>query len=97
MRKPRTAEVTAHLQSDIKFVCNVVTNNNDYKWRSDIEKLKLLMMEKNLLSILLMELPQNFLLLKRKSIANMNLVWEIKCLLVFGLDIFQKQKMVEQR
>ncbi|OSB18721.1 hypothetical protein B2H94_06325 [Clostridium sporogenes] len=42
MRKPRTAEVTAHLQSDIKFVWNVVTNNNDYKWRSDIEKIEII-------------------------------------------------------
>ncbi|MCS4468145.1 hypothetical protein JTS96_04710 [Clostridium botulinum] len=91
MRKPRTAEVTAYLQSDIKSVWNVVTNNNDYKWRSDIEKLKLLMMEKNLLSILLVELLQNFLLLKRKSIANINLVWEIKCLLVLDWTFFRNK------
>lgn len=42
MRKPRTAEVTAYLQSDIKSVWNVVTNNNDYKWRSDIEKIEII-------------------------------------------------------
>ncbi|MBD5639277.1 hypothetical protein HYI18_11895 [Clostridium botulinum] len=42
MRRPRTAEVTAYLQSDIKFVWNVVTNNNDYKWRSDIEKIEII-------------------------------------------------------
>ncbi|AUN17617.1 hypothetical protein B2H91_03310 [Clostridium botulinum] len=42
MRKTRTAEVTAYLQSDIKSVWNVVTNNNDYKWRSDIEKIEII-------------------------------------------------------
>lgn len=40
MGKCRTAEVIAYFNSDIKSVWNVVTNNNDYKWRSDLDKIE---------------------------------------------------------
>lgn len=41
MEKARTSEVTAYFDSDIKSVWNVVTNNKDYKWRSDIERIEI--------------------------------------------------------
>ncbi|BDR81150.1 hypothetical protein DP145_12545 [Clostridium tetani] len=42
MGKARTSEVTAYFNSNIKSVWNVVTNNSDYKWRSDIERIEVL-------------------------------------------------------
>lgn len=42
MSKAREAEVTAIFNSDITSVWNIVTNNNDYKWRSDIERIEIL-------------------------------------------------------
>ena len=41
MKKARIVEVTAYFNSNISSVWNVVTNNSDYKWRSDIEKIEL--------------------------------------------------------
>lgn len=38
----RTSEVTAYFNSNIKAVWDVVTNNKDYEWRSDIEKIEIL-------------------------------------------------------
>lgn len=40
--KARTSEITAYFESDIKSVWNVVTNNNDYEWRSDIKNIEIL-------------------------------------------------------
>lgn len=40
--KARISEVTAYFNSNIKSVWNVVTNNSDYKWRSDIKKIEIL-------------------------------------------------------
>lgn len=42
MTKPKISEVTAFYNSNIKAVWNVVTNNKDYKWRSDIERIEVL-------------------------------------------------------
>ena len=39
MSKARKSEITATFKTDIKIVWDVVTNNNDYKWRSDIERI----------------------------------------------------------
>lgn len=35
------AEITAEFNSNIKSVWNTVTNNNDYSWRSDIERIEI--------------------------------------------------------
>lgn len=40
MRKPRVSEITAYFESDIKSVWEVVTNNLDYSWRSDIDHIE---------------------------------------------------------
>lgn len=40
MPKIRVSEITAYFKSDVKTVWNVVTNNVDYKWRSDIMKIE---------------------------------------------------------
>ncbi|WP_088186069.1 hypothetical protein [Desulfosporosinus sp. FKA] len=40
MPKVRASEITAYFKSDVKTVWNVVTNNVDYKWRSDIKKIE---------------------------------------------------------
>ncbi len=42
LAKARVSEVTATFRSDIKSVWNVVTNNNNYKWRSDIDRIEVL-------------------------------------------------------
>ncbi|WP_027625696.1 hypothetical protein [Clostridium lundense] len=42
MGKARIAEITAYFNSDINSVWNVVTNNKDYKWRSDLDKIEIL-------------------------------------------------------
>lgn len=41
MIKARRAEITAYFKSDVKKVWKVVTNNEDYKWRSDIKKVEI--------------------------------------------------------
>lgn len=41
MGKARVAEITAEFNSNIKSVWNTVTNNNDYSWRSDIERVEI--------------------------------------------------------
>lgn len=40
MSKARVAEATAYFKSDIKSVWDVVINNEDYNWRSDIKKIE---------------------------------------------------------
>jgi hypothetical protein len=40
MSKPRMAEITVYFKSDVKTVWNVLTNNEAYKWRSDIKKIE---------------------------------------------------------
>ena len=42
MSKARKSEITATFKTDIKTVWDVVTNNNDYKWRSDIEHIEII-------------------------------------------------------
>ena len=42
MSKARKSEIIATFKSDIKTVWDVVTNNNDYKWRSDIERIDII-------------------------------------------------------
>lgn len=42
MSKGRIAEITAYFRSDVKSVWSVVTNNADYKWRSDIERIEII-------------------------------------------------------
>jgi hypothetical protein len=39
--KTRVAEITAGFNSNAKAVWDVVTNNNDYSWRSDIERVEI--------------------------------------------------------
>ena len=38
----RKSEITADFQSDVKTVWNVVTNNSDFNWRSDLSKVEVL-------------------------------------------------------
>lgn len=40
--KIRKIETTVFLQSDIKTVWNVVTNNYDFDWRSDLERVEVI-------------------------------------------------------
>lgn len=40
--KARTSEITAYFKSDIKTVWQVITDNSNYKWRSDIEKIEIM-------------------------------------------------------
>ncbi|EKQ52674.1 MULTISPECIES: hypothetical protein [unclassified Clostridium] len=41
MGKAREAEITAEFNANIKSVWSAVTNNNDYSWRSDIERIEI--------------------------------------------------------
>jgi hypothetical protein len=41
MPKERVSEVIAYFKADVKTVWDVVTNNSDYSWRSDIEKIEI--------------------------------------------------------
>lgn len=41
MGKYRTSEITAYFSSDISKVWDTVTDNSDYKWRSDISKIEI--------------------------------------------------------
>lgn len=41
LKRARVAEITAEFNSNIKSVWNIVTNNNDYSWRSDIKKIEI--------------------------------------------------------
>jgi len=38
----RKSQITAEFSSNIKTVWSVVTNNNDFYWRSDLEKIEVL-------------------------------------------------------
>lgn len=42
MGKARISEITAYFNSNIKSVWDVVTNNSDYNWRSDIKRIEVL-------------------------------------------------------
>lgn len=37
----RKSEIVAEFTSDIQKVWNIVTNNEDYKWRSDLERIEI--------------------------------------------------------
>lgn len=39
--KSRVSEITAEFNSNIKSLWNTVTDNNDYSWRSDIERIEI--------------------------------------------------------
>ncbi|MBL4932027.1 MULTISPECIES: hypothetical protein [Clostridium] len=39
--RERKCEIIAYLKSDVKSVWDVVTNNRDFKWRSDIEGIEI--------------------------------------------------------
>ncbi|MCC0648810.1 MULTISPECIES: SRPBCC family protein [Clostridioides] len=40
MKKCRVSEITAYFNTDVETVWNIVTDNSDYKWRSDISKIE---------------------------------------------------------
>nr|UWI49849.1 hypothetical protein NZ312_17275 [Clostridioides difficile] len=40
MKKCRVSEITAFFDTDVETVWNIVTNNHDYRWRSDISKIE---------------------------------------------------------
>lgn len=40
MKKCRVSEITAYFSADVETVWNIVTDNRDYKWRSDISKIE---------------------------------------------------------
>ncbi|WP_227840324.1 hypothetical protein [Clostridioides sp. ZZV15-6388] len=42
MKKCRVSEITAYFNTDVETVWNIVTDNRDYKWRSDISKIEIL-------------------------------------------------------
>lgn len=42
MTKARIAEKTVYFKSNANAVWNAVTNNEDYKWRSDIKKIEVI-------------------------------------------------------
>ncbi|MCC0660613.1 MULTISPECIES: hypothetical protein [unclassified Clostridioides] len=42
MKKCRVFEITAYFNTDVETVWNIVTDNRDYKWRSDISKIEIL-------------------------------------------------------
>lgn len=41
MKKCRVAEISAYFDTDVEIVWNIVTNNHDYEWRSDISKIEI--------------------------------------------------------
>lgn len=41
MKKCRVAEISAYFDTDVETVWNIVTNNHDYEWRSDISKIEI--------------------------------------------------------
>jgi hypothetical protein len=42
MNKPLVAEKEIILEHNIKRIWDIIVNNNDYKWRTDIKKIKIL-------------------------------------------------------
>lgn len=42
MAKARVAEVTVYFNSSVEDVWKVVTDNSDYKWRSDVDRIEIL-------------------------------------------------------
>ncbi|MCS4480576.1 hypothetical protein JQ035_11660 [Clostridium botulinum] len=92
MRKPRTAEVTAYLQSDIKSVWNVVTNNNDYKWRSDIEKIEIINDEKEFIEYTPSGIATKFFITKKEECSQYKFSMGNKMFTGFWTGHFQKQK-----
>jgi len=42
MKKYRTSEIVAYFTTDVVTVWNIVTNNHDYTWRSDIKIVEVL-------------------------------------------------------
>lgn len=41
MKKCRVAEISAYFDTDVETVWDIVTNNHDYEWRSDISKIEI--------------------------------------------------------
>lgn len=40
MKKCRVSEITVFFDTDVETVWDIVTNNHDYEWRSDISKIE---------------------------------------------------------
>lgn len=92
MRKPRTAEVTAYLQSDIKSVWNVVTNNNDYKWRSDIEKIEIINDGKEFIEYTSSGIATKFFITKKEEYSQYKFSMGNKMFIGFWTGHFSKTK-----
>ncbi|APH24034.1 hypothetical protein RSJ21_08665 [Clostridium botulinum] len=92
MRKPRTAEVTAYLQSDIKSVWNVVTNNNDYKWRSDIEKIEIINDGKEFIEYTSSGIATKFFITKKEEYSQYKFSMGNKMFTGFWTGHFSKTK-----
>ncbi len=70
MKKERVSQVTAYFNSNIKSVWNVVTNNSDYKWRSDIKKIEIVNAGKEFIEYTPRGGSIKFIITKRKQYSE---------------------------
>lgn len=67
LRKERVSEIIAYFRSDVKSVWNVVTNNLDYGWRSDIDHIEVLPGEKEWIEYSNDGKATNFMMTKKEK------------------------------
>lgn len=67
--------VKAVFQTDVKSIWDIVTSLENYSWRSDIEKVKVIVITV-LSNTPSMVMPQNLWSLQRNSSSTGNLIWK---------------------
>ncbi len=97
MSKARIAQKTVYFTSDIKKVWDIVTNNSDYAWRSDIKSVEILSDGNEWLEYYDNGKFTKFILKKKINIMNMFLKWKTLCLQEFGQVILMNLNLEEQK
>ena len=90
LAKARTSEITAYFNSDIKSVWNVVTNNSDYKWRSDLERIEILNDGKEFTEYTHNGYATNFIITEKKEYREYKFNMENKMFTGFWTGYFSK-------
>jgi hypothetical protein len=68
--KARVAEITAEFNSNVKAVWDIVTNNNDYSWRSDIERVEVYNNEKEFIEYTHNGIATKFIITKKDEYSE---------------------------
>lgn len=75
--KERVAEINAEFNSNIKSVWNTVTNNNDYSWCSDIERVEIYNDGKEFIEYTHNRIATKFIMTKKDEYSNNGLRFEV--------------------